>query len=77
MDTKRGRGPFLSLAVAWVLLAAAAAPAQQTPRLLFSDNPEKPTDPRTDLYLRPNVEQKFFLYVENPSRAARRVMVEL
>jgi hypothetical protein len=56
---------------------SAAQPGAKPLRIVFSDNPDKPTDPRTDLRLRPNVQQAFYLYVENTSDKPAEATVEL
>lgn len=56
---------------------AAQQPAPGQLKIFFSTNPDQPTDPKAGLELRPNLEQAFFLYVENTGEKPADFTVEL
>lgn len=56
---------------------AAAQPGAKPLRVVFSDNPDKPDNPRSNLRLRPNTLQAFYLYVLNSSDKAADATVQL
>jgi hypothetical protein len=46
-------------------------------RILFSDNPNEPSGAKTDILFRPNKEQRFYLFVENPTNRDHKITVKL
>ena len=63
--------------VAWGSTASQALAQGATPRLLISDDPKQPPSAKKDLLLRPNRDEAFFVYVENPGTTPTNVVVEL
>src|SRR5213593_3973053 len=69
-----------ALVLAIVALAAqpcAAQPADSGLKILFSETAHDPAPTITNLRLRPNASQQFYLYVRNTGKAAREAIVEL
>jgi len=64
-------------AVASDSLSLGAGNDDEAWRILFSDSPDDASAAKTDILLRPNKEQKFYTFVENATRQARKLSVKL
>jgi hypothetical protein len=68
---------LLAVLAAWPAAFGGRLAAADKFKLLFSDKPDDP-EPKPNIPLRPNVEQKFYVYVKNITNAAeKKVKVEL